>query len=56
MEIVNSSRANDTCGATEVNVDLLERKLFDAVVIVMMPIGTDNVEQDSILLISFIHK
>ena len=25
MEIVNSSRANDTCGATEVNVDLLER-------------------------------
>ena len=25
MEIVNSSRVNDTCGATEVNVDLLER-------------------------------
>ena len=25
MEIVNSSRANDTCGATEVHVDLLER-------------------------------
>ena len=25
MEIVNSSRANDTCGAMEVNVDLLER-------------------------------